>query len=67
MKLSIFCLVAAFSLFSVAYGEGNVVVLTPENFDSIVDGSKDALIEFYAPWVINIYVHIICNITVRSL
>jgi len=28
----------------------NVVVLTPENFDSIVDGSKNILVEFYAPW-----------------
>eukprot|EP00250_Pteridium_aquilinum_P013379 c21307_g1_i1 orf=250-1365(+) len=29
----------------------DVVVLTPENFDSIVlDESKDVLVEFYAPW-----------------
>lgn len=29
----------------------DVVVLTPENFDSIVlDSSKDVLVEFYAPW-----------------
>jgi len=29
----------------------NVVVLTPENFDSIaLDSSKDVLVEFYAPW-----------------
>lgn len=28
-----------------------VVVLTSENFDSVVlDGSKDVLVEFYAPW-----------------
>jgi len=27
-----------------------VVDLTPENFDSIVDGSKAAFVEFYAPW-----------------
>jgi protein disulfide-isomerase A6 len=26
------------------------VVLTPENFDSIVDGSKNVFVKFYAPW-----------------
>jgi len=26
------------------------VDLTPDNFDSIVDGSKGALVEFFAPW-----------------
>jgi len=29
---------------------GAVVDLTPENFDSIVDGTKAAFVEFYAPW-----------------
>jgi len=29
---------------------GAVVDLTPENFDSIVDGSKGAFVEFFAPW-----------------
>ena len=28
----------------------NVVVLTPDNFDSVVDGSKYVFVEFYAPW-----------------
>lgn len=29
----------------------SVVVLTSENFDEIVlDGTKDVLVEFYAPW-----------------
>jgi len=28
----------------------NVIVLTPENFDTVVDGSKNILVEFYAPW-----------------
>eukprot|EP01116_Phalansterium_solitarium_P009009 TRINITY_DN22_c0_g1_i1.p1 TRINITY_DN22_c0_g1~~TRINITY_DN22_c0_g1_i1.p1 ORF type:complete len:372 (-),score=196.29 TRINITY_DN22_c0_g1_i1:538-1599(-) len=28
----------------------NVVVLTPDNFDSIVDGSKNVFVDFYAPW-----------------
>eukprot|EP01027_Heterolobosea_sp_BB2_P023834 GEZU01035857.1.p1 GENE.GEZU01035857.1~~GEZU01035857.1.p1 ORF type:complete len:386 (-),score=184.82 GEZU01035857.1:10-1113(-) len=27
-----------------------VVDLTPDNFDSVVDGSKAVLVEFYAPW-----------------
>jgi len=27
-----------------------VVDLTPDNFDSIIDGSKPAFIEFFAPW-----------------
>jgi protein disulfide-isomerase A6 len=30
--------------------EGNVKDLSPENFDSIVDGSKAAFVEFFAPW-----------------
>jgi protein disulfide-isomerase-like protein len=29
---------------------GSVVDLTPENFDSVVDGSKGAFVEFFAPW-----------------
>jgi thioredoxin-like negative regulator of GroEL len=32
----------------------SVVVLTPETFDSIVlDETKDVLVEFYAPWLVN--------------
>jgi len=27
-----------------------VVELTPDNFDSIIDGSKHAFVEFFAPW-----------------
>ncbi|CAH0517144.1 unnamed protein product [Peronospora belbahrii] len=29
---------------------GDVEVLTPDNFDTIVDGSKHVLVKFYAPW-----------------
>jgi len=36
------------SLFVVVFG--GVVDLTPDNFDSIVDGSKGAFVEFFAPW-----------------
>lgn len=28
----------------------NVAVLTTANFDKVVDGSKNVLVEFYAPW-----------------
>jgi len=38
-------------LLSVVYTLASVpVVLTPENFDSIVDGSKNVFVKFYAPW-----------------
>jgi len=30
--------------------EGNVVVLTADNFDSVVGQEKGAFVEFYAPW-----------------
>ena len=29
---------------------GAVVHLTESNFASVIDGSKNALVEFYAPW-----------------
>ncbi|CAI5741135.1 unnamed protein product [Hyaloperonospora brassicae] len=29
---------------------GDVAVLTPDNFDDVVDGSKHVLVKFYAPW-----------------
>lgn len=25
-------------------------VAAPDNFDKVIDGSKGALVEFYAPW-----------------
>jgi protein disulfide-isomerase A6 len=28
----------------------DVVVLTEDNFDTVVDGSKNVFVEFYAPW-----------------
>ena len=35
----------------VAVAPSDVVVLTPDNFDNIVlDKTKGALVEFYAPW-----------------
>ena len=30
--------------------QADVVVLTPDNFDKIIDGKSNALVEFYAPW-----------------
>ncbi|CAK4705886.1 unnamed protein product [Aphanomyces euteiches] len=41
-------LVAAVS--AVVLSASDVVTLTPDNFDSIVDGSKNVFVEFYAPW-----------------
>jgi protein disulfide-isomerase A6 len=38
------------SLFALAATASNVVDLTPENFDEYIDGSKFALVEFFAPW-----------------
>jgi len=35
--------------FALAVGEA-VVDLTPDNFDKIIDGSKGAFVEFFAPW-----------------
>ncbi|KAE8899832.1 putative protein disulfide-isomerase [Phytophthora fragariae] len=43
----------AVSLAAVAVGvvkAGDVTVLTPDNFDQVVDGSKHVLVKFYAPW-----------------
>jgi protein disulfide-isomerase A6 len=34
----------------VSFASCAVVDLTPENFDSVVDGSKHAFVEFFAPW-----------------
>jgi protein disulfide-isomerase A6 len=45
MKVSIFVLLCiATAVF------GKVLDLTPDNFDSVIDGSKGALVEFFAPW-----------------
>jgi protein disulfide-isomerase A6 len=41
-------LVTLVACFAVAFGA--VVDLTPDNFDSVVDGSKGAFVEFFAPW-----------------
>jgi protein disulfide-isomerase A6 len=42
-----FLLLSALLAFACA---SNVVDLTPENFDKVLDGSKAAFVEFYAPW-----------------
>jgi len=46
--LLLFALVCA--LVALASAASNVVDLTPENFDTILDGSKPAFVEFFAPW-----------------
>ncbi|KYQ91306.1 protein disulfide isomerase [Tieghemostelium lacteum] len=38
------------SFLAAVSAEGNVVNLTPENFDSVVDGAKTVFVKFYAPW-----------------
>ncbi|KAJ2162715.1 hypothetical protein GGF46_000440 [Coemansia sp. RSA 552] len=44
-------LVAAAALASATVAAaGSVVDLTPKNFKDVVDGSKDVLVKFYAPW-----------------
>jgi protein disulfide-isomerase A6 len=41
-----------FNLLAVAVPlvSAGVIDLDPTNFDSVVDGSKHALVEFFAPW-----------------
>ncbi|KAJ1853546.1 hypothetical protein LPJ57_007518, partial [Coemansia sp. RSA 486] len=41
--------VAAIASVTVA-ASSSVVELTPKNFKEVVDGSKDVLVKFYAPW-----------------
>jgi len=44
VKLTVFALCIAIAIGS------NVVDITPENFDSVLDGSKHVFVEFFAPW-----------------
>jgi len=46
MKAVFVCVLALAALLVSA----QVVDLTPENFDSVVDGSKNVFVEFFAPW-----------------
>jgi protein disulfide-isomerase A6 len=46
MKAVLFALCVCIALVSAS----SVVDLTPENFDSVVDGSKNVFVEFFAPW-----------------
>jgi len=47
-KLTIFFAISFCALLVV--GEGNVLDLTPENWEQHMDGSKAAFVEFFAPW-----------------
>eukprot|EP01006_Ploeotia_vitrea_P047018 TRINITY_DN67080_c6_g11_i2.p1 TRINITY_DN67080_c6_g11~~TRINITY_DN67080_c6_g11_i2.p1 ORF type:complete len:951 (-),score=276.40 TRINITY_DN67080_c6_g11_i2:310-3135(-) len=49
MKILFVCL-SLFSLLHTIAAESNVVVLTDANFDSVTNGDKSVLVEFYAPW-----------------
>merc|ERR1711916_312280 len=49
MRLLSLALVAAAALCALA-AASDVVVLDDTNFDSVVNGDKHVLVEFYAPW-----------------
>ena len=55
MKMRSVVLVLVAVLCVSAVFASNVVDLTPDNFDSYVDGSKAAFVEFYAPWYVWVY------------
>ncbi|RHY13279.1 hypothetical protein DYB25_003806 [Aphanomyces astaci] len=40
----------ALAAFTAVVSASDVVTLTPDNFKSVVDGSKNVFVEFYAPW-----------------
>lgn len=48
MKLIIASVVALLSFAGLA--QADVVTLTPDNFDDVVNGDTNVLVEFYAPW-----------------
>jgi protein disulfide-isomerase A6 len=45
-----FAVLVAFALCLALVSASSVVELTPDNFDSVVDGSKSVFVEFFAPW-----------------
>ncbi|KAJ1929585.1 hypothetical protein FBU59_007031, partial [Linderina macrospora] len=49
-KTAAIAAVAALATVTLAAGSGSVVDLTPKNFKQVVDGSRDVLVKFYAPW-----------------
>ncbi|KAJ1940497.1 hypothetical protein EC988_007018, partial [Linderina pennispora] len=49
-KVAAVAAVAALATVALGAGSGSVVDLTPKNFKQVVDGSKDVLVKFYAPW-----------------
>ncbi|EAL69370.1 protein disulfide isomerase [Dictyostelium discoideum AX4] len=50
MKILLFVTLIALAFVALCSAEGNVVVLSPDNFDTVVDGSKTVFVKFYAPW-----------------
>jgi protein disulfide-isomerase A6 len=47
---SVLVLLSVLFCAGVVFGNSAVTVLTPDNFDSVVGGSKHVFVEFYAPW-----------------
>ncbi|EGC29704.1 hypothetical protein DICPUDRAFT_51128 [Dictyostelium purpureum] len=50
MRILFYITLIAMALVALVSADGNVVTLTPENFDKVVDGSKTVFVKFYAPW-----------------
>ena len=36
--------------YTYTYTQASVVTLTPDNFDEVINGDKNVLVKFYAPW-----------------
>ncbi|EFA84124.1 SNF2-related domain-containing protein [Heterostelium album PN500] len=52
LEIMKFLVISALIALCVAFvaADGNVVVLSPDNFDTVVDGTKTVFVKFYAPW-----------------
>jgi len=49
LSRSLYLILVILVAYTIAEGT-NTIDLTPDNFDSIIDGSKAAFVKFYAPW-----------------
>lgn len=46
---------------SVVTEEDDVLVLTDKNFDDVISKNKIVLVEFYAPWYVNLFIHLLSS------